>query len=52
MIDFIKKYIPYVIIICIGLVLINRREYGIGGGLGIGGCFGYYHWIDKKVIKH
>lgn len=50
--EFIKKYIPYIIIVVIGLLLIKKREYGIGLAVGIGGCFGYYHGIDKHILKH
>ncbi len=52
MIDWLKKYIPYIIIVAIGLMLIYRGEYGTGLALGIGGCLGYYHGIDKKILKH
>lgn len=52
MIDWLKKYGPYIIIIGIGFWRISEGDYGIGAGISIGGSVGYYYGIDKKILKH
>lgn len=52
MIDWLKKYIPYIVITGMGLILMNRGDYGIGTGIVVAGNTGYYYGIDKENLKH
>lgn len=52
MIDWLKKYIPYLTITGVGLMLMYRGDYGIGAGIALAGNAGYYYGIDKKILKH
>ena len=52
MIDWLKNYAPYIVIILIGSKLIYwDNAFAIGGAIIIGGCLGWYHFADKKILK-
>jgi len=50
--DWLNKYWVYIIIALISLRMVLVREYGMGLGLGTGLSLGYYHFVDKKILKH